>query len=68
MVTSQFTSKKIGITLNVTYNKEVLLNETTNDAVDEINELLEIMGNVKKPKIVDTIDKNRTKKWWEFWK
>ncbi|HLO55467.1 MAG TPA: hypothetical protein VK169_14330 [Saprospiraceae bacterium] len=68
LVTSQFTSKKIGITLNVTYNKEVLLNETTNDAVDEINELLEIMGNVKKPKIEDTKEKNRTKKWWEFWK
>jgi len=68
LVTSQFTSKRIGITLNVTYKDEVLLHETTNDAVVEINELLEIMENVKTPKTEDIKKNNMIKKWWEFWK
>ena len=68
LVTSQFTSKRIGISLNVTYQEEVLLKETTNDAVNEINELLEIMGNVKNPKTENIKKNNASKKWWEFWR
>jgi hypothetical protein len=67
-VTSQFTSKGIGITLNVKYQDEVLVNETTNNAVNEINELLEIMGNVKNTKIGNIEKQKNSKKWWEFWK
>jgi hypothetical protein len=68
LVTSRFTSKSIGISLNVTYQEEVLLNETTNDAANEINELLEIMGNVKSPKIENDGRQSQSKKWWVFWK
>lgn len=68
MVTSQFTSQRIGISLNVTYQEEKLLNETTVDAVNEINELLEIMGNVKTPQTEGVKKNSPSKKWWEFWK
>lgn len=68
LVTSQFTSKGIGLSLNVTYKEEILLNETTNDAINEINELLGIMGNVNKPKEGIIRRNTPSKKWWEFWK
>lgn len=68
LVTSQFTSKNIGINLNVTYQEEVLLNETTNDAVEDINELMDIMGKVKQNKTESLKQNSSNKKWWEFWK
>ncbi|MDO6489868.1 MULTISPECIES: hypothetical protein [unclassified Cellulophaga] len=47
-VQDNFTSKQIGLTFKVDYgfNHEVLVNETTQDAINEINDLKNILSNV----------------------
>jgi hypothetical protein len=64
LVHNKFTSKGIGISINVEFNNEVIYKESTNDAVKEISELIDIMGNVNKEKHLES----KNKKWWEFWK
>ena len=67
-VKSEFTRNGIGLSVKVTYgyNYIVLVEDSTQDVIGEINDLRNIMANVPSEK-AESKDKLKNK-WWEFWK
>lgn len=61
-VVKNFTRNKKGISLKVYYSNEVIFEDTTNDAVEQLNELFNIMDNVSEKNIQEEAEK----KWWQF--